>query len=35
VVLCRFCRCVVRTRDPGRCVHEIHIQIYCMHYVLL
>ena len=27
LVLCRFCRCVVGTRDPGRCVHEIHIRI--------
>jgi hypothetical protein len=35
LVLCRFCRCVVGTRDPGRCVHEIHIRIDCMHYVLL
>jgi hypothetical protein len=26
LVLCRFCRCVVGTRDPGRCVHEIHIE---------
>jgi hypothetical protein len=35
MVLCRFCRCVVGTRDPGHCVHEIHIRIDCMHYVLL
>ena len=35
LVLCGFCRCVVGTRDPGRCVHEIHIRIDCMHYVLL
>jgi hypothetical protein len=33
LVLYRFCRCVVGTRDPGRCVHEIHIRIDCMHYV--
>ena len=26
LVLCRFCRCVVGTRDPGRCVQEIHIR---------
>jgi cytidine deaminase len=34
LVLCRFCRCVVGTRDPGRCVYEIHIRIDCMHYVM-
>jgi hypothetical protein len=27
LVLCRFCRCVVGTRDPGRCVHDIHIEL--------
>jgi hypothetical protein len=26
-ILVWFCRCVVGTRDPGRCVHEIHIRI--------
>jgi hypothetical protein len=30
LVLCRFCRCVVGIRDPGRCVQEIHIRIDCI-----